>query len=79
LLIRGIFDAGWFVRKIGRQHDTYYEKEDPHEKRSPAQEKQNPTPSVDGGPLLIAAARFRPATSEVSQQESGSEEDDSHD
>jgi len=44
-----------------------------------AQEKQNPTPSVYGLPLIIAAARFRPATSDTSQLESGSKEDDSHD
>jgi len=75
----GIFRCRWFVRKIGRQYDTYYEREDPHVKRSPAQEKQNPAPSVDGDPLLIAAARFRQATSETSQLESGSKEDDSPD
>jgi len=51
----------------------------PHEKRSPAQEKQNPAPSVNALPLLITATRFRKATSESSQHESGSKEDDSQD
>ena len=68
-----------FVRKIGRQYDTYYEKENPHEKRNPTQEKQNPTPSVDGDPLLIAAARLRRAMSDNSQLEPGPNEDNSHD